>query len=129
MNPLDQLIATLSGLPGIGQKSGARIAHYILKKDKTWEDVFDLVITLADKPLFFERGSRFLEIDPKTGLMSNHETPIKEGFFQGGSSRTLERDLGIAGNDILYLGDHIFGDVVAIKKRCNWRTEIGRAHV
>ena len=26
--------------------------------------------------------------------------------------------------EILYLGDHIYGDVVSIKKRCDWRTAL-----
>ncbi len=95
-----------------------------LQHSKSWEEVFDLVITLADKPLFFERASRFLKIDPSTGLMSNHTGPVTSGIFQGGCSRDLERSLGIPGNEILYLGDHIYGDVVSIKRRCTWRTAL-----
>lgn len=95
-----------------------------LQHVSTWEEVFDLVITLADKPLFFERTSRFLGIDPSTGLMSNHEGPVISGIFQGGCSKVLERDLGIPGNEILYLGDHIYGDVVSIKRKCTWRTAL-----
>ncbi len=95
-----------------------------LKHHSSWEELFDLVITLADKPLFFERTARFLKIDRKTGFMSNHEGPVTEGIFQGGCSRILEHDLGLNGNEILYLGDHIYGDVVSIKRRCNWRTAL-----
>ncbi len=89
-----------------------------------WEELFDLVITLADKPLFFERSTRFLSIDPDTGLMKNHDRPVTRGIFQGGSFHALERDLRLKGNEILYLGDHIYGDVVSIKKQCNWRTAL-----
>ncbi len=95
-----------------------------LKHCGSWEEVFDLVITLADKPLFFERKSRFLRIDPATGLMSNHEAPVTAGMFQGGCSRTIEADLGLTGSEILYIGDHIYGDVVSIKRSCNWRTAL-----
>ena len=95
-----------------------------LRHHTSWQELFDIVITLADKPLFFERTSRFLSIDPDTALMSNHEAPVTTGIFQGGCSRILERDLGLKGNEILYLGDHIYGDVVSIKRRCNWRTAL-----
>ncbi len=35
MNALDDLISSLSRLPGIGKKSAARIAHYLLKSDRS----------------------------------------------------------------------------------------------
>lgn len=95
-----------------------------LKKHASWQEVFDIVITLADKPKFFERPGRFLSVDPETGLMSNHEKPITDGVYQGGWYRQLQHDLGIEGNEILYIGDHIYGDVVSIKKQCSWRTAL-----
>jgi HAD superfamily 5'-nucleotidase-like hydrolase len=95
-----------------------------LKKHKSWQDLFEIVITFADKPRFFERKGRFLKIDPKTGLMSNHEGPIERGIYQGGWFGKLQKDLGYSGSEILYLGDHIYGDVVSIKKTCNWRTAL-----
>jgi 5' nucleotidase family len=95
-----------------------------LKKFKTWQDLFDLVITFADKPRFFERKGRFLKIEPETGLMSNHEGKVDKGIYQGGWFGKLQEDLGYSGSEILYLGDHIYGDVVSIKKTCNWRTAL-----
>jgi recombination protein RecR len=35
MNALDDVIASLSHLPGVGKKSAARIAHYLLKSDQS----------------------------------------------------------------------------------------------
>lgn len=94
------------------------------KNHKSWRDIFDVVITLADKPAFFERPSRFLKIDPDSGLMSNHEGSVASGIYQGGWFQPLQKDLGLDGREILYLGDHIYGDVVSIKKRCDWRTAL-----
>ena len=94
------------------------------KHHSSWMEVFDLVITFADKPKFFEQENRFLRIDPKTGAMSNHNETVKTGIYQGGNSRKLQQDLGLHGDDILYIGDHIYGDVVSIKKSCNWRTAL-----
>lgn len=85
-------------------------------------DLFDITITMSGKPGFFTGRSRFLSVDPNTGLMSNHEGTIVPGIYQGGHAEKLQRDLGLEGNEILYLGDHIYGDVVSIKKAFDWRT-------
>jgi len=95
-----------------------------LKKHENWKDVFDIVITFADKPKFFEHPARFLKVDPDTGLMTNYEGTISSGIYQGGNSKKLQRDLELQGSDILYIGDHIYGDVVSIKKLCSWRTAL-----
>jgi len=93
-----------------------------LKKYKKWQELFDLVITLADKPSFFASPHRFLKIDTETEQMSNHEGPISRGIWQGGWFGAVQEGMGIPGDEILYLGDHIYGDVVSIKKLCDWRT-------
>ncbi len=94
------------------------------KKHKKWEDVFNIVITLADKPGFFEHPGRFLKIDQKTGQMINHIGSVAKGIYQGGWFQKLQEDLGVPGSEILYIGDHIYGDVVSIKKSCSWRTAL-----
>ncbi|MBU0937054.1 MAG: HAD-IG family 5'-nucleotidase [Spirochaetes bacterium] len=94
------------------------------KKHTSWREVFDVVITLADKPRFFERTGRFLKIDADSGLMSNYEGSVATGLYQGGWFKPLQQDLGLDGREILYVGDHIYGDVVSIKKRCDWRTAL-----
>ncbi|CAD7844578.1 hypothetical protein S1OALGB6SA_1974 [Olavius algarvensis spirochete endosymbiont] len=95
-----------------------------LTKHKNWQELFDLVITLADKPKFFASPHRFLRINIKTGQMSNHEGPISRGIWQGGWFGDVQEGMGIPGDEFLYLGDHIYGDVVSIKKLCDWRTAL-----
>jgi len=95
-----------------------------LRKYNSWQELFDLVITLADKPNFFAGPHRFLKIDTKTGQMSNHEGPVSRGIWQGGWFGDVQEGMGIPGDEILYLGDHIYGDVVSIKKLCDWRTAL-----
>lgn len=95
-----------------------------LKNHTKWQDIFDIVITLASKPGFFQYSSRFLLVDEKTGLMKNHFGHVSKGIFQGGWFKKLQQDLKVQGSEILYLGDHIYGDVVSIKKSCNWRTAL-----
>jgi hypothetical protein len=65
-----------------------------------------------------------LQIDPGTGLMRNHHGKIDDGIYQGGNAQVIQKNAGLSGEQILYLGDHIYGDVLQIKKTCNWRTAL-----
>jgi HAD superfamily 5'-nucleotidase-like hydrolase len=89
---------------------------------KHWSDLFDYVITLSEKPGFFTHGSRFLKVDRDSGLMSNWNTPLEKGIYQGGCARDFQKQLNLKGDQILYLGDHIYGDIVTLKKSCDWKT-------
>lgn len=93
-----------------------------LKNHKSWVDLFEIVITLAQKPKFFYDDTRFLKVDSETGNMSNMDEPLTPGVYQGGNAKKFTKDLNLDGDDILYLGDHIYGDILRLKKECNWRT-------
>ena len=93
-----------------------------LREHKHWQDLFEIVITSAQKPRFFFDDLKFLKVNPADGTMTNLEEPLKKGVFQGGCAGTFTRDLGLEGDDILYIGDHIYGDILRLKKDCNWRT-------
>jgi HAD superfamily 5'-nucleotidase-like hydrolase len=95
-----------------------------LEKGQTWQDVFEFVITLANKPRFFYDNLRFLAIDPETGKMNNVAGPLTPGVYQGGNAKKFTEDLKINGEEILYIGDHIYGDILRLKKDCNWRTAL-----
>lgn len=95
-----------------------------LKDHKHWTELFDIVVTSAAKPRFFTDRPSFLSVDLETGLMKNHHGPVTKGVFQGGCASTLQRDNNLSGEQILYLGDHIYGDILTLKKTCNWRTAL-----
>jgi HAD superfamily 5'-nucleotidase-like hydrolase len=95
-----------------------------LKSHKDWSELFEITITSAMKPRFFNIKTPFLAVDPQTGLMKNADGKITKGIFQGGWAGKLQKDLELEGDEILYLGDHIYGDVVSIKKTFNWRTAL-----
>jgi HAD superfamily 5'-nucleotidase-like hydrolase len=95
-----------------------------LEEHKSWMELFDITICLSCKPRFFTTNNMFLKIDPETGLMSNMEGKLENGIYQGGWAGKLQDDLGLDGEEILYLGDHIFGDVLTLKKTFNWRTAL-----
>ena len=95
-----------------------------LNEGESWRDLFEFVVTLANKPRFFYDNLRFLSVDPDTGMMSNVNGPITPGVYQGGNAKKFTEDLNIRGDEILYIGDHIYGDILRLKKDCNWRTAL-----
>ncbi|GGI92094.1 HAD-IG family 5'-nucleotidase [Legionella impletisoli] len=95
-----------------------------LEPGETWYDLFEYVITLANKPRFFYDKSRFLRVNPEDGTMTNIEGSIHPGVYQGGYATKFTEDLDLVGDDILYIGDHIYGDILRLKKDCNWRTAL-----
>jgi len=95
-----------------------------LKEHKHWSELFEITVTLTCKPRFFLDNNAFLKVDPETGLMSNWDSKLEPGIYQGGSALKLQKDLGLEEDDILYMGDHIYGDVVSLKKSINWRTAL-----
>jgi HAD superfamily 5'-nucleotidase-like hydrolase len=90
----------------------------------TWAELFDIVVTSATKPRFFTDKRMFYEIDVKTGYLKNTRGPFTKGIFHGGSANVLQVDNELSGEEILYLGDHIYGDILALKKTCDWRTAL-----
>ncbi len=95
-----------------------------LKECRSWLELFEFIITLSQKPRFFYDNLHFLKINPKDGTMVNHPGRIVPGVYQGGSAERFTTSLAIAGDEILYVGDHIYGDILRLKKDCNWRTAL-----
>lgn len=92
-----------------------------LKDHSHWSELFEFVITGASKPKFFYEPNEFLKIDIDTGKMRNTDELIP-GVYQGGYAIKFSEYLKISGEEILYIGDHIYGDILRLKKDCNWRT-------
>lgn len=93
-----------------------------LKEHKNWLELFEFVITFAHKPRFFYEKNRFLKVNPADGTMTNFDEKLVPGVYQGGNAMTFTDNLALEGDDILYIGDHIYGDILRLKKDCNWRT-------
>lgn len=75
-----------------------------------WRDYFDLVVVSARKPIFFEET-------PKAEAL-----PGQTIAFAGGNAGWLEDQLACYGEEILYVGDHIYGDILRSKKNVSWHT-------
>jgi len=120
-------------------------------KTLEWLSLFDVVITGSAKPGFFANDSATIfEVDTATGLLHNtdngapltpigsvsdvtHKRALASGLratgkgpakvYQGGSYTHLHAMLGIeVGSRLLYVGDHIYGDILRAKKEIDWRT-------
>ncbi|MGZ5280557.1 MAG: HAD-IG family 5'-nucleotidase, partial [Pseudobdellovibrionaceae bacterium] len=79
-----------------------------LKDNKSWTDLFEIVITMAQKPRFFYDNLKFLKVDQATGNMVNHWEKLVPGIYQGGCAEIFTKDLELEGDEILYIGDHIY---------------------
>ncbi|MFO0685458.1 MAG: HAD-IG family 5'-nucleotidase [Sandaracinus sp.] len=88
-----------------------------------WRSLFELVIVGARKPAFFtERMPAFDVIDEEGRLLPRTGRLEPKRVYLGGHARLVEESLGLRGEDILYIGDHIFADVNISKSINRWRT-------
>lgn len=92
---------------------------------RNWKTYFDWIVVDAKKPLFFGEGTTLRQVDTLTGAfkMGHHVGPLHEGVvYAGGSCDVFTQMIGAKGKDVLYVGDHIFGDILKSKKIGGWRT-------
>jgi len=90
-----------------------------------WRNYFDLVVTGASKPAFFSELRPFQELDLVTGegKALGENAPLERGkVYQGGNQPAFQRATSCPGEAVLYVGDHIYGDILRSKKSSLWRT-------
>ena len=108
--------------------SNAMLTHTIdpyLDGDKTWRDIFDISVVAARKPDFFSGSAPIFEVVDDRGLLEPWHGPIEENrIYYGGNANNIEECLGMSGDEILYVGDHLFSDVNVTKKVLRWRTAL-----
>jgi 5'-nucleotidase len=130
-----QLATTLAGLRQQGKKLFLLtnsepyftqiVMHYLLDDAHegfpTWRSYFDFVVVSARKPDFYEVDRPMIAITPEemaAAGMPAEMTPV----YTGGSARQFEQLAEHRGDEVLYIGDHTFGDILRAKKRPGWRT-------
>jgi 5'-nucleotidase len=107
-----------------------QIMHYAfdryLKSQPGWRELFDTVIVSAGKPSFFmDPNPLFKVVDEDAGVLHPHRGSIEPGgVYFGGNASLVEESLGLSGDQILYVGDHLFGDVHISKAYLRWRTAL-----
>jgi HAD superfamily 5'-nucleotidase-like hydrolase len=105
------------------------VMSYLLDGERkaypSWRNYFDIVIVGGAKPAFFNELRPFVQIDPLTGAPI-HNGEIKhlsrDKVYQGGNVVAFEQMTGIRGEHVLYIGDHIYGDILRLRKQHMWRT-------
>lgn len=85
-----------------------------------WSNYFDWIIVSAGKPRFFTDERPFLEVssDRKT------KRPKRGTVYAEGNQADLQRALKVHPDQVLFVGDHIYDDVVKSKKNFGWRTAL-----
>ncbi len=95
-----------------------------LKAYPSWKKYFEVIVVGGKKPGFFTKKQPFVAVDSETGQLL--DTPVKElergVAYQGGNLLDFERMTHCAGERVLYVGDHIYGDILKLKKSHVWRT-------
>ncbi|XP_013099380.2 cytosolic purine 5'-nucleotidase isoform X2 [Stomoxys calcitrans] len=92
---------------------------------RDWKTYFDVIVVDARKPLFFGEGTILRQVDTETGALKigTHMGPLQPGqVYSGGSCEVFTNFINAKGKDVLYIGDHIFGDILKSKKIRGWRT-------
>jgi hypothetical protein len=89
-----------------------------------WQDYFEHIIVSSGKPNFFTGSNPFYEVvTDKEGLLRLHRGPlVPQRVYHGGNAILFERLTQQKGDQILYCGDHIYGDIQRSKELFNWRT-------
>ncbi|HEY9593207.1 MAG TPA: HAD-IG family 5'-nucleotidase [Spirochaetia bacterium] len=89
-----------------------------------WPELFDIIIVEARKPGFFSgRQASYRVTDPVQGLLLPHRGLLEPGcVYLGADAQLVESSLSLSGAEILYIGDHLFGDVHVSKEMLRWRT-------
>lgn len=101
-------------------------------QDIKWQDLFDIIIVSGNKPAFLrEEYLSIFRVNETTGCLHNIEDkdglriplPAHDKVFHGGCWQDLHRMLQVSfGDRILYVGDHIFSDILRSKRTLGWRT-------
>jgi hypothetical protein len=102
-----------------------RVLGYLLNDQmpeyRNWQQFFNVVIVSARKPEWFKGSRPFREIG--NGKSQNGVRSLQRGHvYEGGNLREFEIMARAAGSRVLYVGDHIYGDILRSKKDSVWRT-------
>lgn len=96
----------------------------------SWRNYFDVIVVGARKPTWFTGDTPFVELNVDQAATPAQAVPFDKPVdrlsrgrvYQGGNMRELERLTSVTGDQVLYVGDHIYGDVLKTKKSGLWRT-------
>jgi len=90
----------------------------------SWRNYFDIIIVAACKPEFFTEERPFIELDGEgLPLLRTSTAPFVRGrIYSGGNLKQFEVRARASGDGVLFVGDHIYGDMLRSRKSSSWRT-------
>lgn len=92
---------------------------------ESWHSYFDWIVVGARKPAFFTGQKPFQELDQAGAPIGDPVAEPRRGrIYEGGNQMGLMKALGAFADEVLYVGDHIYGDIVRSKKSSGWRTAL-----
>ncbi|MFO0566003.1 MAG: HAD-IG family 5'-nucleotidase [Polyangiaceae bacterium] len=102
------------------------VMRYLLGSAMTeypsWQHYFDIVVCAAQKPAWFQEGKPFVERDADGSLRPVKSSLERGRVYENGNLADFERLVNVRGSSVLYVGDHIYGDILRSKKETSWRT-------
>jgi len=105
------------------EKMLTHLFHGALPEYPSFYDYFDAIVVAAKKPAFFQERAPLLERLPD-GTTRKASLPFERGkVYEGGNLGELQAALG-PGHRVMYVGDHIYGDILRSKKDTMWRTAL-----
>ena len=116
---------------------GKKVDEETQKKNE-WIELFDLVIAGSCKPAYMlDPYLQLFRVNMNDGSLKNTDGVFEmsalpngaEDFlkigkvFQGGNWQHLHKMMGVrSGDEILYVGDHLYSDVLRSKRTLGWRS-------
>ncbi|MCL2314749.1 MAG: HAD-IG family 5'-nucleotidase [Proteobacteria bacterium] len=117
-----KLFLLTNSLHGYTQAVMSYLLDNAIPEYPSWKNYFDFIITDACKPLFFSNNAPFEEILPENPSLETTSSLERGKIYQHGNLLDFERITKIGGDAVLYVGDHIYGDILKSKQASLWRT-------
>lgn len=121
-----RLFVLTNSWPAYTQKMMSYLLDGMLSAYPSWRGYFDLVVTASQKPAFFMESKPFSEVPAQSETSPDAWKPVvrleRGRLHAGGNIATLQAALDVSPDRVLYIGDHIYGDVLRAKKTTAWRT-------
>jgi HAD superfamily 5'-nucleotidase-like hydrolase len=95
----------------------------LLPEYPTWRDYFEVTVAGSKKPSFFDSEAPFLIVDEHEQPIGQEDQSLRpDVLYQGGNMRDFMRMCKLESDRVVYVGDHIYGDILRSRKSSAWRT-------
>ncbi len=98
----------------------------VLPAYPSWRNYFDVIVVSACKPVFFTEERPFVELDAAGKPVAQADGApgsfVRSRVYAGGNLKEFEERARVRGDKVLFVGDHIYGDMLRSRKSSAWRT-------